>query len=112
MPRVSIPHQQVSRAGVIVTGAGVSEVSSDAANDHQMVNDGKVLLLVRSTDAGAQSVTFVTQGTVDGQAVGDRVESIAAGIAKAYGPFPVEIYGELMFIDVTVATLRFLALHT
>lgn len=111
MPRVNIPHQQLSRSGVITGGTGVSEVNSDAANDHQLVNDEKVILQVRSTDAGSQSVTFVTQGTVDGQAVGDRVESIAAGVTRTYGPFPVSIYGDLMQIDVTVGTLRFLALH-
>lgn len=111
MPRVNIPHQQVSRAGVITNGTGVSETNSDAANDHQVVNDGKVLVFVRSTDAGTQSVTFVTQGTVDGQTIGDRVENVGAGVTEVFGPFPVEIYSELMFIDVTVATLRFIALH-
>lgn len=111
MPRTTIPQQQLSRAGTVVSGTGVSETVADPANDHQVANDGKVIIIVRNTDAGAQTVTFVTPGTVDTQAVADRTDSIPAGVQRMYGPFPPSDYGDVLQIDCTNANLRFMAFH-
>ena len=111
MPRVDVPHQQISRSGTIISGTGVSEVVADPTNDHSVVNDGRVLIAVRNTDAAPQSVVFVTPGTVDTQAVADRSESITDGVQEIFGPFSPAEYGDVLNIDVTNANLRLMALY-
>ena len=59
-------------------------------------NDGRTILQLDA--AGGANVTVSTPGTLDGQAIAERV--LAAGTAKMsiFGPFPVSIYGATLAI--------------
>ena len=112
MPRVSIPITQVVQEGV----APPAQTNADAANDHQLdFNDGRVLLEVVSTDAGAQSVTVVTPGQQSGLGVADLVVSVPAGATRLMGPFSPGTFNNAdgtVYIDTTVSTtLKFRAYH-
>jgi len=79
----------LSRAGV----APPAEVAGDAVNGNSVANDGRTWVEATNTDASSHTVTFAIPGTVDGQAIGDRVETLAASASARYGPFPASIYG-------------------
>lgn len=108
MARGTIPQTQINRSGATPP----AETNGDAVNNHQMSNDGRVLLFVRNSNGGstARTVTFRPTKTVDGGTVTKPV-SIAAGATKVFGPFPVDLYGSLMQIDVDNAELKFQAYH-
>jgi zona occludens toxin (predicted ATPase) len=108
MPRVNLPHTQITRVGV----APGAEVNGDATNDHVTVNDGRVYLLVRNADgSNAHAVTIVTPGTVDGQAIADRIVSVPANASRYIGPFPVDTYGRSLQVDVDSSELKLTAYH-
>jgi len=107
MPRVALTLNDVSRGGLVVP----AETNGDATNNHTVTNDGKVFVLVRNSGAGARTVTFVTPGTVDAQAVADRAVSMTAGQSRYFGPFPPTDYGDPLSIDVDNAELKLTAFH-
>ena len=107
MPRVDLPHTNLTREGV----APGAEVSGDATNNHSVVNDGKVFLLARNSGAGDRTVTIVTPGTVDSQAVADRVISITAAASRYIGPFPPGDYGDPLSVDVEHTEVKLTAYH-
>lgn len=51
MPRVIIPVQQAPLAGLVIAGAGVSEVTADPVNNHYYANGARTALIVRNPDA-------------------------------------------------------------
>lgn len=105
MPRTNLPLTQITRDGV----APGAEVNADTANNHQGVNDGRVFLLVRNAGAGAQNVTLLTPGTVEGLAIADVVVSVPAGASRYIGPFPPATFGDPLQVDVASADLRLTA---
>lgn len=104
MPRVNVPVTEITRAGV----ANATEVDGDATNNHQVVNDGRVFVEARNSNATstARTVTVHVERTVDGQAVASRTNSIAAGATERMGPWPVADYGNLLLVDVDHAELK------
>lgn len=110
MARTALAVQQVRRAGL--------EPAYTAANadGHAIANTGKEVLHVKNGGGGSINVTAVIPGTVDGQAIGDRVVAVPAGEERIIGPFPGTIYDQPgttdMHVDfsgvtsVTVAALR------
>lgn len=109
MARGVLTLNQITRDGVT---AG-TEANGDVANGHQVQNDERVFIQVRNSNGAstARTVTFETPGTVDQQAVADRTSSIAAGVTKLFGPFPVSQYGDTLLIDVDNAELKLVAYH-
>lgn len=109
MARANVPLTQVVRGGVTPP----AEITGDPVNNHQMVNDGKGLLLVRNSNSGstARTISFHINGTVDGQAVSNRTVAIPHGESRWCGPFPVANYGRLLLIDVDNAELKLSAIH-
>jgi hypothetical protein len=107
MPRVDLPLTEITRAGV----APGAEVTADPANDHSFANDGRVFLLARNSGAGSHTVTIVTPGTVDEQAIADVGIAIPAGASRYIGPFPPSIYGSPVSVDVASNELRLTAYH-
>lgn len=107
MARVNLPLTEIARAGV----APGAEVNGDAVNNHEFSNDGRVFLLVRNSGAGARTVTFKFQKTVDGQAVTSRAVAMGAGVSRYFGPFPVVDYGSTPQVDVEHAELKLTAYH-
>jgi hypothetical protein len=103
MARTRIASVDLSRAGV----ADPTDVATDAANGNFITNTGKTALRVVNTDAtNPHTITFVTPGTVDGQAVADRDEVIPAGTTQWFGKFPTSVYGSSMGINVDSALLH------
>jgi archaellum component FlaG (FlaF/FlaG flagellin family) len=108
MPRVNLPHTQISRAGI----APGSEVTGDPSNNHSTANDGKVFLLARNSGSGsARTVTLKIPTVVDGQAVASRTVSVPISSSKYIGPFPPGDYGNVLEVDVDHAELKLTAYH-
>lgn len=91
MPRTAIPITKVTDAGV----AAPAQTNSDLTNGQYLAfNDGRVILEVISTDAGAQTVTIETPGTVGDLTVSDRVIAVPAGATRVIGPLPPAVYNQ------------------
>lgn len=110
MARVNVPVTVISRSGV----APPAQTNADSANGHYIsLNDGTVWIEIVSSDAGAQTVAFKLPGLVDGQALADKVVSVAAGATAIAGPFPISSYnqsdGSLWFNPSVSTTLKFRA---
>lgn len=103
MARVAVPVTQSSRAGTVLPAA----TTGDATNNHSVANDGRVILMVKNTNASstARSITFLLTATVDGLAVTSRVESVPAGETQLFGPFDPNSYGSTLNVDVAHAEL-------
>ena len=80
-----------------------------------IANNGSVLLqLVNEHATQVATFTIVTAGLVDGNAIADRVYTVAAGRrSPMLGPWPVKTYGSPIVVTATaqgtkrVATIRF-----
>jgi len=108
MPRVNLPHTNISRAGT-TDGA---EVDGDATNFHSTANDGRVWIEVRNADAGgAHTATVHIQDKVDGQTVAPKAYSVPASSKRRIGPFPPSDYGSVLQVDVDSAQLKLTAYH-
>jgi len=75
-----------------------------------VANDGRTWIEATNTDgAASHTVTFAIPGTVDGQAIGDRAETLAASASARYGPFPASVYGLSLGITVDSAMITLAA---
>jgi len=90
--------------------------NGDATNDHYFTgNDGRVVLQVVSSDAGAQNVTIhYGARAVPGLTTTPEVRSIAAGVTVELGPFPIAQFnqnaaGDVYFDPAVSNTLDFRA---
>src|SRR4051812_22189537 len=113
MPRVSIPITEILDSGV----APPAQTNGDATNLHQLdFNDGDVVVEVISTDAGAQTVTLVTPGTVSGLAIADQVVAVPAGATRYIGKLSPATYnqpdGTVQINPSISTTLKFRAYHS
>jgi hypothetical protein len=100
MARTALSVQQVSRAGLTPAYAAPN------VDGHAIPNSGKECLHVKTT-TNACNVTFQTPGSVDGQAVGDRVVALGTSTERIIGPFPPSIYNqgaEELYVDFSVVT--------
>lgn len=84
-------------------GAQVNLQSVTIADGFTFPNDGKTLLYVENT-AGALTLTFTIQKTLDGQST-TRAEVVTASENWVLGPFPPAIYNDADGL-VTVATTK------
>jgi hypothetical protein len=106
MARVEIPTVAFTRAGTVMPTA----IAGDTVNGHTLPNDGRVGLVVKNTGSTtAHNVTINLARTVDGQTVTPRVESVAIGASKAFGPFNPADYGSDLSVDVDHAELTLIA---
>ena len=73
----------------------------DGGDGHQVVNNGRMFLLVKAgvTGAGSVNVTAKTPRTVEGLAVAEQVVNILDGEEKTIGPFPPATYNQLSGAD-------------
>ncbi|MET8978552.1 hypothetical protein ABZX85_23330 [Streptomyces sp. NPDC004539] len=103
MPRTALTPIQATRAGTVLPAA----VAGDVANGNGVANDGRVILIVKNTNASAvaRTVTFAFTKTVDGQAVTSRAETIPAGETQVFGPFPPTDYGTSLAVNADNAEL-------
>jgi hypothetical protein len=102
MPRALIPAYASTSQGVVL-GAELTPVVVDGA---YLVNNPDSKLHVRNADAASQTVTIKFARTVDGKAVSDRTQVIAAGAEWVFGPFNINDYGSQVLVDVTSTNLK------
>jgi hypothetical protein len=109
MPRTTLTAVQASRAGTTLPTA----TAGDAVNGNQINNDGRVVLIVKNTNAAttARTITFATTVKVDGLTAPTRSETIPAGETQAFGLFPPNDYGTVLQINVDNAELTISAIH-
>lgn len=78
----------------------------DPTNDHQMVNNGATLILVENVGGSTRNAEAVIEQTIDGQAVDVMPYPIPAGDMTVLGPYPREIYGDLLLFNTDHADLQ------
>lgn len=114
MARSAIAVTEIDRDGV----AQGAQTTADATNDHYVTGgaDGRTLLEIISTDAGAQTVEIEAAPafTVDGLTVNPLSISVAAGATVYAGPFRTSTFKQdasnTLYVDPSVSTtLKFRA---
>ena len=94
----------------VLIGTGTSEVAADVAGN-TFQNDGKVLIVARNSGVTPRNITMTTPGTVDGEAIGDPVYSLAASATVILGPFDPAVYGHTMTITAAHAEVMLTAVR-
>lgn len=85
----------------------------NAVDTFQIPNDGRTLLHVKKSGAGACTVTLQTPGTVRGQAIADPTVVVPATTGdRMIGPFPVDLFSDTLNVTYSEATgLTHAAIH-
>lgn len=86
--RTALAEQKIIRAGLVPAYAAANADGHSIPN-----NDGRTFIHVK-TGATPTNVTILTPGTVDGNAVADKVEAILANSEQMLGPYPPEVYNQ------------------
>jgi hypothetical protein len=107
VPRIQIPVTQLSRAGVTLPAV----TTGNATDNHYVVNDQNVGLIIENTGAVDRTVTFYTVKSIDGLTAPTRVETLTAGQEQGFGPFDPAIYGTTLNIDVEHADITLRAIR-
>lgn len=103
MPRVAVPVTQITRTGI----APATEVNGDATNNHSVANTGDMFLLVRNSGSTvSRTVTINYAKTFDGQAVSARTVVVPISVSRYIGPFPTDMFGALLLVNVDNAELK------
>lgn len=104
MPRTPLTVTTITRAGVVQP----AEENSDFTNGNSIAgNDGRLYLEIRNANAGTQTVTFQTPGTVDGLTIQDLTISLTTGQIKLVGPFSPGTFNQadgLIYVDPSINT--------
>ena len=83
----------------------------DSVNGNMIANDGRLFLRVQNVNAAAQTIGFVTPGTVDGLAIADVSVSIPTNGIRYFGPFPPSIYNtaNYLYVDPQSVDIKIMA---
>jgi len=87
-------------------GGGKDDIAwtaADATNDHEFLNTGRELVLMKNDSAGALTATLVSVADEYGR-TGDKTITTGASDISIFGPFPPSKFnqaGGLMHIDLT-----------
>ena len=83
-----------------ITRAGAAEpaaVAADVANGNQMSNNnGRMWLKLTNPGGAAKTITAAFANQVDGVTGAGKVFSVPNAATRLWGPFPVEIYGQVV----------------
>ena len=82
--------KKIIPAGLVVTYTG----SLNTGSNYQFLNDGRIFIHVKNGGGSSDTVTVISQKTVGGLAVADRVVVVANGAEGMIGPFPPDIYND------------------
>ena len=103
MPRVDIPVQRIPNGGSIADVAA-GGVAGDAANDHDMVNDGQTELWFFNEGAGTVVAILKSVADANGR-LGDITITVLAGSFAVAGPFsPRNIWNTSGKLEVDIDT--------
>lgn len=72
---------------------GLTPTANAVSASDDFTNDGRTVLRVVNGSGGSLTVTAVTSYTQDGMALADNPVTVADGVTKIVGPFPVRSYG-------------------
>jgi len=104
--RVAVPVTRVSRLTVTALAAGVS----DPANDHTVPNNGSTLILITNAGGAPHNAQAVIEQTVDGETPTPVDYVIPATSTVPLGPYPRQIYGDNLLVNIDHADLSVRAL--
>lgn len=89
---VAVTVQQLAVGGTTATYTSSGLTTTDT---YQFTNDGRALLHIKKTGAGAATITVTTQGTVQGFAIADVTFTIPATTGDQFaGPFPASLFND------------------
>jgi hypothetical protein len=82
-------------------------INGDTVNGHTIPNDGRTCFDMANTHGSIDyAVTVVPRGTIEG--VGVVVpETVVHGQTRGFGPYPIDIYGANLLVNVENAALHF-----
>jgi hypothetical protein len=70
-------------------------LASAASGGDEFQNDGKrTFAVVKNVNAADRTITFVTQKTVDGEAIDDKTVVVSQDEIMLVGPFPADVYND------------------
>ena len=111
MADVTISVQNIVQAGLVVVHTG----SLNIPDTHKVRNDGQTFIRVVNGGGSPAVTTIATPGNVSGNAIADRVVSVAAGTEQNIGPFPTGVFndsnGDINITFDFVTTVTIAALH-
>lgn len=97
----AVPVTALTRAGLVDPAA----TAGDTTNGMTISNGGTMFLQVNNTDTVARTFEVDIPGSIDGIVYPNRTYSLAAGESRKYGPWPVTIYGNSVFVQVVSSNL-------
>lgn len=111
MARVLVPINMIGRGSSKLLTNGITPVNGDAVNGHYVPNDGRTFVRVKNASVDTtRVVTMLTRVSVDsGIAAATDPEDIEAGVEAWFGPYPTNIYGTSLQINVAHADLKLTA---
>jgi hypothetical protein len=89
MARTALAVKEISRVG-----QDIATLTTANADGHSVINGGDVFLIVTNADASPHTVTITTPRTVDGQAVSEYTQVVAASETQIFGPFPTVTFND------------------
>jgi hypothetical protein len=109
MARGAITAHVISRTGL--DRSTIVETTGVVADGHYVTNETGMWIEVRNSNvsATARTVSFRLSGGADGQSIVPKTKVIAAGKTFALGPWPSNMYGGQLLIDVDHAELMIAA---
>lgn len=107
MARTDVPVKRVSRLAASYFTAAEA-VNGDTVNGMRMSNNGATVLVISNSAGVSRTIDTILVETVDFQPAGPVTITIGASAAFAVvGPFPTELYGNVLEFDVSNASLDF-----
>jgi hypothetical protein len=110
VPRVDVPVQAPAAAD----GVELTNTSGDAANNHEFVNDGRTVLIVKNGGGAAVTVDIIAVACSHGR-VGDISKSVGVGLDFQFGPLPAGEWNQTngkVNVDISVdASVELIALR-
>lgn len=89
MARAALTLQNLSAGGL------APSFTAAIADGHAINNQyGNVVLWVKNGSGASINITIVTPGTVDGNAIADKVVAVPAGADRIIGPFDPRYYNQ------------------
>lgn len=103
MSDVAVTVQEIKTSGSGLTPAYTGSLST--GNTYLVPNNGRVFMHVKKSGSNACTMTIATPNTVQGYAIADATETIAATTGdKMIGPFPTRIFGKQLSITYSEVT--------
>jgi hypothetical protein len=106
MPRTALTSNALSAAsapGTLLTEP--TPVAADATNGNSAANSGMTMIRIQNTDTASHTLTLITPGNVDGNAIADDPRVIPASGKALIGRLDPRVYGTTLQMTVDSALL-------